>query len=192
MASLAEGLRYREENHASIVDVDQAIQAKLGIPMGPFRLADLVGLDVLAETSEILQRAYGERFHYPSDVNELVAKGRLGQKTDGGFYNADGTPAVDLGNGPVDADRLAQQVMGAAFLEAYHCLTDGIATAPDIDTSMMAGAGWPVGPMTWADQTGPKNVVRMLTGLSQAVGPRFTPPDSLVALVESGASLSGR
>ena len=187
VAGMAEGMRYHVENDATIASVDAALREKAALPMGPFQLADRVGLVVLLDIGDILEAAYGERFAMPPILRELVAQGRLGAKNEGGFYAKDGTP-IALGSRPADPDLLVQQVMAASFLEAYRCLEEGIAAAPDIDVAMQAGAGWAVGPLAWAEQVGLGNVVALLRELAAKVGPRFTPPASLVALAERGGS----
>jgi 3-hydroxyacyl-CoA dehydrogenase len=56
------------------------------LPVGPFYLADLLGLDTVLHVAEHLQRCFGERFYVHSGMRELVAAGKLGAKTGGGFY----------------------------------------------------------------------------------------------------------
>ncbi|HXW66700.1 MAG TPA: 3-hydroxyacyl-CoA dehydrogenase family protein [Thermoplasmata archaeon] len=79
-AALAEGL-------ASSRDIDAAMKAGAGMPMGPFELADLVGLDVSLEVAETLYREFGDPKYKPSVLlRQLVAAGHLGRKTGRGFY----------------------------------------------------------------------------------------------------------
>ena len=56
-------------------------------PMGPLRLTDLVGLDVRLGIAEYLAQSLGPRFEPPRILREMVADGRLGQKTGKGFYD---------------------------------------------------------------------------------------------------------
>jgi 3-hydroxyacyl-CoA dehydrogenase len=188
VAGMAEGMRYQQESDATIASVDAVLREQAGFPMGPFQLADLIGLDVLLEIGEILVNAYGDRFAIPSVVRQLVTEGRLGAKQGGGFYDPAGRPLA-LGTRPADPDLLVQRVMAASFLEAFRCLEEGIAAATDIDVAMQAGAGWSVGPLAWAEQVGLPAVATMLRALAAQVGPRFAPPDGLTALAERGASL---
>ncbi|MFN8532962.1 MAG: 3-hydroxyacyl-CoA dehydrogenase NAD-binding domain-containing protein [Dehalococcoidia bacterium] len=187
-AGMAEGMRYQHENRASVASVDAAMRNKAGVPMGPFQLADLVGLDVTDEIGKILETAYGDRFSTPPTLGELVAQGKLGQKSGEGYYRKDGT-TIELGSNEADGDLLVQQVMGACFLEALRCLDEGVATANDIDLAMQAGAGWPVGPIAWAEQIGLSRLSAMLGALAVKVGPRFTPPARFKALADSGGAL---
>jgi 3-hydroxyacyl-CoA dehydrogenase len=54
--------------------------------MGPFFLADLLGLDTVVHVAEHLRESYGERFHLHGQMQALVASGNLGAKTGKGFY----------------------------------------------------------------------------------------------------------
>jgi 3-hydroxyacyl-CoA dehydrogenase len=55
-------------------------------PVGPFYLADLLGLDTVLHVAEHLHDAYGESFFVHGRMRELVAEGRLGAKSGKGFY----------------------------------------------------------------------------------------------------------
>lgn len=79
--------RYQEETGASIEDVDAFITEQGLAPMGPFRLADMTGLDTTAKVAEDLREAYGERFHVHAQMAELVQRGDLGRKSGKGFYD---------------------------------------------------------------------------------------------------------
>ena len=65
---------------------------RLGLahPMGPLALSDLIGLDTLLAIGEVLREAFpgDPRFEAPDLLRDLVAKGRLGTKSGGGFYDA--------------------------------------------------------------------------------------------------------
>jgi 3-hydroxyacyl-CoA dehydrogenase len=54
--------------------------------MGPFFLADLLGLDTVLHVAEYLRDCYGPRFFVHEPMRELVAQGHLGAKTGKGFY----------------------------------------------------------------------------------------------------------
>ena len=76
-----------EAGLASSRDIDAAMKAGAGMPMGPFELADLVGLDVSLEVAETLYRELGDPKYRPSILlRQLVAAGHLGRKTGRGFY----------------------------------------------------------------------------------------------------------
>ncbi len=76
-----------EAGLASSRDIDAAMKAGAGMPMGPFELADLVGLDISLDVSETLFREFGDPKYRPSVLlRQLVAAGHLGRKTGRGFY----------------------------------------------------------------------------------------------------------
>jgi len=78
--------RYQEESGASTEAVDGALTAAEVVPMGPFYLADMSGLDTVLKVAQDLRDAYGDRFHVHAQMRRLVEEGRLGQKSGGGFY----------------------------------------------------------------------------------------------------------
>ena len=84
---LCQAIEMYESGHASAADIDDAMKLGAGHPMGPLTLADLIGLDVCLFTAESLYAEYAERFYAPPPLlRRMVAAGRLGRKTGGGFY----------------------------------------------------------------------------------------------------------
>jgi 3-hydroxybutyryl-CoA dehydrogenase len=76
-----------DENLASSRDIDNAMKAGAGMPMGPFELADMIGLDVALEVAETLYREFGDPKYRPAyALRRLVDAGHLGRKTGQGFY----------------------------------------------------------------------------------------------------------
>ncbi|MGI0070463.1 MAG: 3-hydroxyacyl-CoA dehydrogenase family protein [Thermoplasmata archaeon] len=85
---LSEACAALESGLASSRDIDAAMKAGAGMPMGPFELADLVGLDVSLEVAETLYREFGDPKYRPSVLlRRLVDAGHLGRKTGQGFYD---------------------------------------------------------------------------------------------------------
>jgi 3-hydroxybutyryl-CoA dehydrogenase len=76
-----------QEGLASARDIDVAMKAGAGMPMGPFELADMIGLDVTLEISETLVRETGDpKYRASTLLHQLVDAGHLGRKTGRGFY----------------------------------------------------------------------------------------------------------
>jgi 3-hydroxybutyryl-CoA dehydrogenase len=82
-----EAMRMLEQGVATAAEIDLAMELGYKHPMGPFKLSDLVGLDVRLAISEYLYRELGgEQFRPPLILKKLVAAGKLGQKSGEGFY----------------------------------------------------------------------------------------------------------
>jgi 3-hydroxyacyl-CoA dehydrogenase/enoyl-CoA hydratase/3-hydroxybutyryl-CoA epimerase len=121
-----------------------------GMPMGPLRLMDEVGLDVSMDVARTLASAFPDRMEAPSFLEKLIAAGHFGRKSRGGFYLYQGErvspnpAALALRKGreaapPDVAARLAQ----AMSREARLCLDERVAeTAEDIDLAMVLGTGY--------------------------------------------------
>lgn len=81
-----EAIKMLEEGVASATDIDLAMKLGAGYPMGPFELADLVGLDVSANIRKGWHERDPTRFHPSKLVDKLIKEGKLGVKTGEGFY----------------------------------------------------------------------------------------------------------
>ena len=92
---MLDAIRAYEEGVGSIEDIDTAIVAGSGNPMGPLTLSDFVGLDTLASIAEIMVEAYGDqRFGQPDTLRALVGAGHYGRKSGRGFYDYSGEKPV--------------------------------------------------------------------------------------------------
>ncbi|MGI8617003.1 MAG: 3-hydroxybutyryl-CoA dehydrogenase [Actinomycetota bacterium] len=87
---LFDAIRLYESGFATREDIDTAMRLGLAHPMGPLTLSDLIGLDTLLAIGEVLREAFpGEsKYEAPKLLRDLVAEGKLGKKSDGGFYDA--------------------------------------------------------------------------------------------------------
>ncbi|HWC87531.1 MAG TPA: 3-hydroxyacyl-CoA dehydrogenase family protein [Solirubrobacteraceae bacterium] len=85
-SAVSELWRVQEETGTPVTELDKLVQESKAAPMGPFFLADLLGLDTVLHVAEYLHGAYGERFFVHQHMRELVAGGDLGAKTGKGFY----------------------------------------------------------------------------------------------------------
>ena len=87
MPFLGEAMRLYEDGTGSAEDIDTGARVGLNHPMGPLELADFIGLDVCLNIMEVLADGIGgTQFEPPGVLRELVAAGKLGQKTAQGFY----------------------------------------------------------------------------------------------------------
>ena len=96
---MLDAIRQVERGVATIEDVDKAMTLGCGHPMGPFVLADFVGIDTLYRVAEIMYEEYREdRYAAPPLLKRLVTMGRFGRKTGAGFYDwtPDGPVALKL------------------------------------------------------------------------------------------------
>jgi 3-hydroxyacyl-CoA dehydrogenase len=183
MRAAGEAYRRAEELGADRGAADAAV-AEGPAPMGPFALGDLVGLDTMDHVRRDLQEAYGDRFAAGSAVADLVAQGRLGRKTKGGFFTGPTEPVP-----PDDAGRdVAERYYLGALHEACLCLDEGIAALPDIDLAMRLGCGWAIGPLAWADSQGLAAVAGRLEALAGEAGPRFRVPAPLAERAAGSAT----
>jgi 3-hydroxyacyl-CoA dehydrogenase len=85
-SAVSEIWRVTEAEGLEVEDVDKVIKDSGTVPMGPFFLTDLLGLDTVLHVAEHLRESYGERFFVSARMKELVQAGDLGQKTGRGFY----------------------------------------------------------------------------------------------------------
>jgi len=88
---MMEAVRMLERGDASARDIDTAMKLGAGYPMGPFELADYVGLDTTKFIIDGWSKKYPDVqiFQESPYVNKLVAEGKLGKKTGEGFYKYD-------------------------------------------------------------------------------------------------------
>ncbi len=85
-SAVSEVWRMQEEGGLDTRAIDKAVGESRVAPMGPFFLADLLGLDTVLKVAEHLRSSYGDSFYVHRGMAELVAAGNLGQKTGKGFY----------------------------------------------------------------------------------------------------------
>lgn len=155
---LMEAVRLHDSG-VSVKDIDEAM-LEFGMPMGPMRLLDEIGLDVAAHVAKTLASAFPDRFPNSMALDKLVAAGHLGRKTGTGFYryvNGRELPPESQDN-PERRPDIQAKLAQLISQEAVRCLKEGIArSADDIDLAMVLGTGYPPfrsGPITFARDTG--------------------------------------
>jgi 3-hydroxyacyl-CoA dehydrogenase len=78
--------RYQDESGIDPAELDTHITEAVNMPMGPFRVADMSGLDTVVKVARDMRDAYGDRFYVHAGMERLVEEGHLGAKTGKGFY----------------------------------------------------------------------------------------------------------
>jgi enoyl-CoA hydratase/3-hydroxyacyl-CoA dehydrogenase len=191
-SGISEVWREQEEKGLSIKKIDEGVGAAGVVPVGPYHLVNLLGLDTVLHVAEHLVESYGEeRFYVPKGMQKLVADGKLGAKTGGnGFYDAQGEANI-AGDAEPDVDELVELLSLKTFLEACLVLEEGVATHRDIDFGMMAGAGLDprrglLPPFMKADSEGLDTVLERMESAEERFGERFAPPTILRRLVAQG------
>jgi enoyl-CoA hydratase / 3-hydroxyacyl-CoA dehydrogenase len=191
-SGIAEVWREQEEKGLSIKQIDEGVGAAGVVPVGPYYLVNLLGLDTVLHVAEHLVASYGEeRFYVPKGMQKLVADGKLGAKTGGdGFYDPQGEPNIS-GDAEPDIPELVELLSLKTLLEACLVLEEGVATHRDIDFGMMAGAGLDprrglMPPFMKADAEGLDAILERMENAQERHGERFAPPTILRRLVAQG------
>jgi enoyl-CoA hydratase/3-hydroxyacyl-CoA dehydrogenase len=184
--------REQEEKGLSIKLIDEGLAAAGVIPIGPYQLINLLGLDTVLHVAEHLVASYGEeRFFVPKGMQRLVGEGKLGAKSGGdGFYDAQGEANI-AGEGEPDIEELVELLSLKSFLEACLVLEEGVASHRDIDFGMMSGAGFDprrglLPPFMKADSEGLDVILERMENAQERHGERFTPPTILRRMVAQG------
>ena len=183
-----------------------AVVTKFGIPMGPFAMGDLAGLD-------IGWRSRKDRGIKSEIADALCEAGRFGQKTGKGYYKYEAgsrSPLSDpdvekliidtcsrlgLKRRTVSDDEILERMVYPMINEGARILEEGIAARPsDIDVVWLYGYGWPVyrgGPMFYADQVGLKHIADRLSFYAkQNNDPSLEPAPLLKRLAAEGKTFA--
>ncbi len=188
------------EGAATATEIDRAV-VDWGMPMGPFTLMDMLGIDVCGDVGEYLYSEYGDRMTPAPLFEKLLEAGRLGEKSGAGFYDHPGGESEAV-HGMIDDLQASGEVeTGTSFSverlmyplinEAAQCVLENVATMTDIDMAMVAGTGMTyegdrVGPLVIADRIGLDEIVETLRELEDEFGPRFRPARPLRLRVRAG------
>lgn len=196
---------------ASPRQIDDALYG-FGMPMGPFAMGDMAGLDIgYSNRRKLSPDQFEARAFHVHD--QLVEMGRKGQKTGSGFYRYEGgsrTPIDDpetseiieavrkrLGVTPrtIDDDEIVERCIYALVNEGACLLGEGIAQrGSDVDVVYANGYGfprWRGGPFAYADEVGLTLVRDRIAGFAEQHGARWWSPAPLLAsLAATGDRLS--
>lgn len=194
---------YLLEEGVSVKDLDQAA-LNFGMPMGPARLLDEVGIDVAIKVAKVMYEGLGERAHPSKFSSKLAEKNFLGKKNSMGFYLYDEKGKVTGPNPEVDdllpkerkkmsETELQLRLFLPMINEAAAILKDGIVqTAADVDLGLIFGIGFPPfrgGLLRYADSEGLDKILAALKNFSETVdAERYRPSDYLIQLVETKTS----
>lgn len=187
---------YLLQDGFTIKKIDEEI-VNFGMPMGPFELADVVGIDVGVKVAKSLEEGYGNRMKVAEILNEIYInhKDLLGKKTNLGFYNYDKEGKISGSNikiyeiiseisdkikKPASAfenNEIIERCILTMVNEASKCLDEKVVeNARYLDMAMIMGTGFPPfrgGILKYADKIGINNVVKKLQLYQQKYGERF-------------------
>ena len=182
------------------------VSRRFGMPLGPFELYDMVGLDTAFYAGLVMANAIGDRIDASPVIPALVKAGWLGRKTGCGFYkyNSTGHDAkIDTVNEKLNTviepyrlperqitdEKICDRLFIPMLLESLLVLDEGIVRdGCDIDLAVIHALGFPAfrgGVLAWGDSLGATEVVRRLDQF-EYLGPRMMAPARLLAHADSG------
>ena len=177
------------ENGVEAEKIDNGL-VKWGMPMGPLRLIDEIGIDVTVDIATTLEKAYGRRDRAPEILRSMRESKLLGRKSGSGFYKYEGReqfPNESLNqwrrNGSTKHDiDLANRLMFLMINEAARCIEEKVVDSPeDADYGMILGTGFAPhrgGPLRFAEHFGLEKIVEEMNRLAQS-DEKFVPCDIL-------------
>ncbi|PYK98495.1 MAG: hypothetical protein DME19_12355 [Verrucomicrobia bacterium] len=184
---------------ASVEDIDEAM-LDFGMPMGPLRLLDEVGVDVAHHVAMELEASFIDRMRTPRVLVQMLKAGLLGRKSERGFYLYNSkTPEVNSGLSLFqEKDRakifpreeLQKRMALLMVNEAARCLEEELVTEPsDVDFAMIMGTGFAPfrgGPLRHADSRGVEKVVAEMKRLADSGAAYFAPCALLQRMANEG------
>lgn len=183
-------------------DLDEAM-LDFGMPMGPMRLIDEVGVDVSLHVAKTLAAHFSDRMQVPAILPAMDKAKLLGRKNGSGFYlhikgkDAQPNPQAETfrrGNSAASMSRmeLQERMVFLMVNEAARCLEEEIVTDPaDVDFAMVMGTGFAPfhgGPLRYADQMGLTKLVGAMDLLADRGAEQFRP----CAMLKDRAAAGGK
>ena len=178
------------ESGADAERIDRAL-VEWGMPMGPLRLIDEIGVDITIDIGNTLEKAYGQRDHVPNVLTRLRDQQMLGRKTGAGFYKYEGKAQTPNDSLPrpepaptpaATAEELTHRLIFLMVNEAARCVEERVVDSPeDADYGMILGTGFAPfrgGPLRFAEHFGIKRTVEELERLARTEK-KFTPCEIL-------------
>ncbi|ESQ86992.1 3-hydroxyacyl-CoA dehydrogenase [Asticcacaulis sp. AC460] len=208
----AEGLHLWAEGYSPAI-IDNAGRMT-GMPRGPLEMMDDVALDLLVKITSETAKAEGDAYvpiPGEKEVAAMVADGRLGRKSNKGFYDypAEKTATKTLWPGlsekfqptileadPALVEELKKRMLYVQAVTAARCFEDGVITDPrEADVGSILGWGfapWSGGIVSLIDAIGVAKFVAELDRMTAAYGDRFAPPQLLRDMAAKGETFYGR
>lgn len=203
---LIEGVRLLEEGVA-LERIDRELE-EFGMPLGPFALLDMVGIDIASHAAANLRTGLGDRFQPSGLLTVMVEAQRLGKKTGRGFYfyGSRGERRRDSGlerflsigageEALLPSADIVDRLLLSMVNEASLCLEEGVVESPEtVDAGMILGAGFPPftgGLLRYADSRGLPEIAGRLEGLAATTGAGFAPSRMIKDLVKAGRGFYG-
>lgn len=133
----------------SVESIDKAM-LDFGMPMGPLRLIDEVGIDVAYDVARELAEAFRDRMTVAPILRQVHERGLKGRKSGTGFYIYKGkrerlNSGLKLPTGKtLSPAEIQSRLLGVMINEAKRCISEGVVTSEDdIDVGMIFGTGFP-------------------------------------------------
>jgi enoyl-CoA hydratase/3-hydroxyacyl-CoA dehydrogenase len=205
-APYCQAATFLAERGVDIYRIDKNVE-NFGMPMGPFKMNDLSGLDVFAYVGNIIAKAYPDRVYKSTLGEHMVKAKRFGQKSGSGFYKYEGRKAVPDPEGiapflaesrkvaqiqdqppiSVSDSEIVEMVLYPVVNESCRVLEEGmVIRSSDIDVSSVFGYGFPAyrgGVMKYGEQEGFKKIATKMQHWYKTYGhPLFKPSDYLIKL----------
>jgi 3-hydroxyacyl-CoA dehydrogenase / enoyl-CoA hydratase / 3-hydroxybutyryl-CoA epimerase len=191
------------QNGVGADEIDNAL-LEWGMPMGPLRLIDEIGIDITVDIAATLEKAFGERDRASKILQEMYSAKILGRKSGAGFYKYEGkqqTPNEALQSWRQESgekfglENITNRLVYLMVNEAARCLEENVVATPeDADYGMILGTGFPVyrgGPLRFAESVGLKKVVTDMDGIHSRAGEKFAPCDLLRQHAQNGSTFYG-
>jgi 3-hydroxyacyl-CoA dehydrogenase / enoyl-CoA hydratase / 3-hydroxybutyryl-CoA epimerase len=199
---------YLLQDGFSIKKIDSEIE-RFGMPMGPFVLADVVGIDVGVKVAQSLENGYGSRMKVAEILQEIYAnhKNLLGKKSNLGFYNYDKNNKITDQNfaiyeildsikdqiktpeSNINDSEIIERCILTMINESAKCLEENVVkNARYLDMAMIMGAGFPAfrgGVLRYADKLGLQNIVKKLQNFEKKYGERFAVSKLLISMEQN-------
>jgi 3-hydroxyacyl-CoA dehydrogenase len=187
------------EAGAGIARIDAALRG-FGMPMGPLRLLDEIGLDISDHVATAIAPLFGDRLPAAGATKRLRESGRLGRKNGRGFYrHGSGKPEPDpeveamfrAGGAPPAGDEIVDRCVLLMLNETCRALAEEIVASPRLaDLALVMGTGFAPfrgGILRFADESGLAALTERMRALAERLGPRFTPSERLAETADGGS-----